>query len=95
MKIKTRKGTIKTQALLSKKEAKWKIESTYYFKFINLFMLIINKQMHRLVRLSTAFSTQTQQQKIIFIFGPPGVGKGTYAKMLMKDLQLNHISTGD
>jgi adenylate kinase len=30
-----------------------------------------------------------------FIFGAPGVGKGTYASMLVKDLGLSHISTGD
>lgn len=29
------------------------------------------------------------------LFGAPGVGKGTYAKMLKKDLGYNHISTGD
>ena len=29
------------------------------------------------------------------LFGAPGVGKGTYAKLLKKDLKLNHISTGD
>lgn len=34
-------------------------------------------------------------QKFLFLFGAPGVGKGTYAKMLRKDLQYNHISTGD
>lgn len=34
-------------------------------------------------------------QKFLFLFGAPGVGKGTYAKMLRKDLQFNHISTGD
>lgn len=34
-------------------------------------------------------------QKFLFLFGAPGVGKGTYAKMLKKDLHWNHISTGD
>jgi adenylate kinase len=34
-------------------------------------------------------------QKFLFLFGAPGVGKGTYAKMLRKDLNYNHISTGD
>lgn len=29
------------------------------------------------------------------IFGAPGVGKGTYAQMLKKDLCLLHISTGN
>lgn len=34
-------------------------------------------------------------QKFLILFGAPGVGKGTYAKLLVKDLQLNQISTGD
>lgn len=40
------------------------------------------------------FSIQPKQ-KFLVLFGAPGVGKGTYAKMLRKDLGLNHISTGD
>ena len=32
--------------------------------------------------------------KIIF-FGPPGSGKGTQAKLLAKDLNISHLSTGD
>lgn len=35
------------------------------------------------------------KQKFFFLFGAPGVGKGTYAKLLRKDLGYNHISTGD
>jgi adenylate kinase len=31
----------------------------------------------------------------IIIFGAPGVGKGTQAKVLAKDLNIPHISTGD
>ena len=37
----------------------------------------------------------TGKQKFFFLFGAPGVGKGTYAKLLRKDLAYNHISTGD
>ena len=32
--------------------------------------------------------------KIVF-FGPPGSGKGTQAKLLAKELNLLHLSTGD
>jgi adenylate kinase len=35
------------------------------------------------------------KQKFFFLFGAPGVGKGTYAKLLRKDLNYNHLSTGD
>ena len=35
------------------------------------------------------------KQKFFFLFGAPGVGKGTYAKLLRKDLNFNHVSTGD
>jgi adenylate kinase len=34
-------------------------------------------------------------QKYLLLFGAPGVGKGTYAKLLQRDLGLLHISTGD
>lgn len=49
--------------------------------------------MFRLLQTSAAFSSNSQ--KFFFLFGAPGVGKGTYAKMLRKDLSFNHISTGD
>lgn len=29
------------------------------------------------------------------LFGAPGVGKGTFAKKLVKDLKFAHVSTGD
>ena len=49
--------------------------------------------MYRLNQL--AFSFSSSKQKFFFLFGAPGVGKGTYAKLLRKDLQFSHISTGD
>lgn len=42
--------------------------------------------------LSFAFSSV---RKHLFFFGAPGVGKGTYAEILGKDLKFNKISTGD
>lgn len=43
----------------------------------------------------SAFRFAAEKQKFMFLFGAPGVGKGTYAKFLAKDLQFNHVSTGD
>jgi adenylate kinase len=31
----------------------------------------------------------------LLLFGPPGVGKGTQAKLLSEDLHIPHVSTGD
>ena len=42
-----------------------------------------------------AYFATARKQKFVVLFGAPGVGKGTYAKMLKKDLGYNHISTGD
>lgn len=44
---------------------------------------------------SNSYLFGSSVQKFFFLFGAPGVGKGTYAKLLRKDLQFNHISTGD
>ena len=33
--------------------------------------------------------------KNIIFFGPPGAGKGTQAKIISKDFNLSHLSTGD
>lgn len=49
--------------------------------------------MLRLAKTEAHFATGGQ--KFFFLFGAPGVGKGTYAKLLRKDLQFNHVSTGD
>ena len=49
--------------------------------------------MLRLFSKHYCFGSNTQ--KFFFLFGAPGVGKGTYAKKLRKDLQFNHVSTGD
>ena len=40
-------------------------------------------------------SFSASKQRFFFLFGAPGVGKGTYAKLLRKDLGYNHVSTGD
>ena len=32
---------------------------------------------------------------IIFLFGPPGAGKGTQAKLIFEELNIIHLSTGD
>ena len=40
------------------------------------------------------YSFASATKKHMFIFGPPGVGKGSYAAKLKDDLNLNHISTG-
>lgn len=34
-------------------------------------------------------------RKNLVFLGPPGAGKGTFAKMLIKDIDVPHISTGD
>ena len=50
-----------------------------------------------MMRLTTkvVHNFSSSSQKFFFLFGAPGVGKGTYAKLLRKDLGYNHVSTGD
>jgi len=43
----------------------------------------------------SAAKTASSKQKFLFFFGAPGVGKGTFAELLAKDLGYNQISTGD
>jgi adenylate kinase len=38
---------------------------------------------------------QTEKYKAILIFGPPGIGKGTQAKLLGNLRNFYHFSTGD
>lgn len=51
--------------------------------------------MFRFTNSMTYAFSGASRQRFIFLFGAPGVGKGTYAKLLRKDLGYNHISTGD
>jgi len=61
----------------------------------NNILAIIKNIVKMRKQLSFVYSTSQNKQKFFFLFGAPGVGKGTYAKMLKKDLNFNHISTGD
>jgi len=57
---------------------------------------VIGRVMFRLTtKLLQPFAAVPTKQKFFFLFGAPGVGKGTYAKLLRKDLGYNHVSTGD
>ena len=41
------------------------------------------------------FSSYEKKQFIILMLGAPGVGKGTYSKLLSKDINIPELSTGD
>ncbi len=43
---------------------------------------------------SESVSQQNTMHRLVFL-GAPGVGKGTYAKLICKDLGLFHINPGD
>lgn len=51
--------------------------------------------MLRLEFTAKSFNNNSKKPFFCFIFGAPGVGKGTYAKMLENDLKLKQISTGN
>lgn len=77
---------------------KKKIILMHFFEILNcrLVLIIMLRIFKSIAR--TSFDTRESgkpAQKFFFIFGAPGVGKGTYAKLLQKDLQFNHLSTGD
>lgn len=60
-------------------------------KILGLIKWLSNKSMRRLEKLSSELANR----RVLILFGAPGVGKGTFASLLRKDLKLNHISTGD
>jgi adenylate kinase family enzyme len=42
------------------------------------------------------FTSQTRKLRpIVLMIGAPGVGKGTYGRMLSKEFQIKEFSTGD
>jgi len=67
------------------------------FKAINYLSLTTSRSATFASAVGTAASQgrSNPSQKFLVLFGAPGVGKGTYGKLLAKDLQFNQISTGD
>jgi len=48
-----------------------------------------------IIILSSFNFNKNNNKKVIILFGPPGAGKGTYGKLLSKDLNFPIFSTGD
>ena len=46
-------------------------------------------------RLLTKYFHSVSNKKFLILCGVPGVGKGTYAKLIRNQFKFNHISTGD
>jgi len=46
-------------------------------------------------RTDSFFSTLSKRKDVIILFGAPGVGKGTYASLMAKDLGYTKVSPGD
>ena len=96
---------------LLKYQTEWpRIESTWIFYTNSLiFMIYLSKldyykaktffyiYLWAIMRLTSRVVQKFSygKQKFFFIFGAPGVGKGTYARLLQKDLGLNHIASGE
>jgi adenylate kinase len=65
------------------------------FKAINYRSLTTARAAYFGIGTAASKGRANPSQKFLVLFGAPGVGKGTYAGLLAKDLQFNKISTGD